>query len=155
MGVGMTHVGGAEMDLEHGSIESRDDFFRLLGEVQVVMRRLLGYSPDEPTLRSIAGQLESMRRWTAEGRTPRPEERGSLDFGARGARELGTGGVLLEALVRKLFALQDYFKAWPSHEGALPAVEVEHRPRLAQLAARRASVALRIREACQRAFRCP
>ena len=51
-------------------IDSRDDFFRVLGEAQVSIRRLLGYIPDEPTLQSLAGQLEVMRRWTAGGRTP-------------------------------------------------------------------------------------
>lgn len=129
------------MDLEHGSIASRDDFFRVLAEVQGVTRRLLGYSPDEPTLRSIAGQLEAMRRWTAEGRTPRPEERSSLDFGARSARGLAGEGAILEALARKLFALQDYFVAWPS-DAPVPPVPL-----------RGTSMALRIREACQRAFR--
>src|SRR5262245_24355031 len=129
------------MDLEHGSIASRDDFFRVLAEVQGFTRRLLGYSPDEPTLRSIAGQLEAMRRWTADGRTPRSEEGSSLDFGTRSGRALAGDDAILDALARKLFALQDYFVAWPSDVPLPPAPP------------RGARMALRIREAYQRAFR--
>jgi hypothetical protein len=140
------------MDLQRGSIASRDDFFRVLAEVQEFMRRLLGYSPDEPTLRSIAGQLEAMRRWTAEGRTPRPEERRSLDFGARGARELGAGDAALEALAHKLFALQDYFASWPGDEHLAPAATPTAVP--PQLPTLGASVASWIRGAYQRAFGC-
>jgi hypothetical protein len=104
------------MDREHASIASRDDFFRVLAEVQAQTRRLLAGCPGEPTLQSLAGQLESMRRWSADGRTPRAEERSSLDFGPRASALEDTGDAGLRALARKLFALRDYFAAWPEDE---------------------------------------
>ena len=114
------------MGSEYGNIGSRNDFFRVLAEAQTFMRRLLGWSPDEPTLQSIAGQLEAMRRWSAGGRTPERAERMSLDLGLRATRELGNmGDTALDTFINQLGALHNYFEDWPSDERASRVVETE------------------------------
>jgi hypothetical protein len=124
------------MALELPSIDSRHDFFQVLAEVQTFTRTLLCRSPGEPTLQSIAGQLEAMRRWTADGRTPRLAERRSLDFGPRPAREAAVPTELAR-FAQRLFQLHDYFADWPSD--APPQASPP---------------AQRVRQAYQRIFRC-
>ena len=102
----------------YGTINSRADFFaaldRAIAEGKVFQAKYAG----EATIDAIVRQLEAVKSWSANGRTPTEAERESIDIGARAAREL-EGDVETYHWSRLLYSLDAYIEDWPSdHEAA-------------------------------------
>ena len=110
----------------YGEINSRADFFRVLGEASRTTSMLLGRVPQDPTIQSINAQLEAVKGWTARGRQPTEEERSKLDMGVRAMRELeNTGDPVMDRYVLKIYAIANYFEDWPSDEVASKATDAD------------------------------
>ncbi len=57
-------------------INNRADFFRELARAKGVLAQVLTRRGADPTLQSVARQLDAIEQWTANGRTPTLEEAG-------------------------------------------------------------------------------
>ena len=95
----------------------------LLLEALEIVRRILAGSSDYPALQRTQKQLEAMQKWTANGREPSERERRSIDVGLVAAREFDGERGELGQLAQKLFALNNYFEAWPTDEEAATATD--------------------------------
>ena len=98
----------------YGEINSRTDFFRVLGEATDLARRILASSPDYEVMQRIEAELTAMKQWTDDGREPSEEERQSIDVGLVAVRELEGGSYEFEQLAGKLHILNAYFEDWPT-----------------------------------------
>jgi hypothetical protein len=108
----------------YGEINSRADFFRVLGEARALARKLLQRSPGDPTLLSINRQLEAIAGWTAGGREPTKQERKSLDMSVRAVRELSNSGdPVVDRFSTTIMELDAYFEDWPTDEQAASATD--------------------------------
>jgi hypothetical protein len=98
-------------------INSRRDFFAELEIAHVTCRELIDSHPDEDTLISVRLQLDAISQWTANGRTPTPAERESIDMGIRVFREYeATLDAGLEKFRDRISTLHSYIKFWPTDE---------------------------------------
>jgi hypothetical protein len=82
----------------------------------------LASSPGDETLEVILKQLEAVKSWSANGRTPTKGERKSIDIAVRVAREY-EGDSDKYAWTRKLYGLDAYVADWPSDERAANATD--------------------------------
>jgi hypothetical protein len=109
---------------EYGEINSRDDFYRVLGEAQAFSSGLMRKAPQDDTYENIDTQLDAMWRWTANGRDPSEDERQGIDIALHAVRELQpTDDPAMEEYVQKLYALNNYFEDWPSDDVAANATD--------------------------------
>jgi hypothetical protein len=95
-------------------IQSRADFHRVLSvavrQLSDRMRKTPRFAPYE----NIELQLDAMRRWTADGRTPTEDERQSIDIGLIAVRELEPADTDEdEEFITNLHELNFYFENWP------------------------------------------
>jgi hypothetical protein len=96
------------------NINGRTDFFRELATAKKDCEKLIQKLPFEDTLRSVQMQLEAIERWTANGRTPTPAERKSLDMSLRMFREYETtDDVEIADLRDEVSGLHSYVEEWP------------------------------------------
>ncbi len=102
----------------YGEINSNVDFQRVLAESLAIARRILAGAPDNSVMQRINKQLDAMRRWSANGRTPTDGERRSIDVGLVAARELSEATGETTVLAHKLFVLNNYFEDWPTDDQA-------------------------------------
>jgi hypothetical protein len=108
----------------YGNIDSRADFDRVLKEARDITRRLLAARPDNQTIEVIDTQLDAMGRWTAAGRDPTKAERETISVGLIAVRELSEiQDAEVQALVPKLYALNNYFEDWPTDDEAANATD--------------------------------
>jgi hypothetical protein len=103
---------------EYGEIDSRVGYYRMLGEAIDLVQSILTRKPDDQMMQLIFEELNAMRRWSADGRVPTDEERGSINVGLVAVRELPEATGEEGELVRKLFALNNYFEDWPTDQEA-------------------------------------
>ena len=104
---------------EYGEIDSRVGYYRVLEEAIDLVQNILTRRPDDEMMQLIFEELNAMRRWSADERIPTDEERGSINVGLVAVRKLSEATGEEGALVRKLFALNNYFEDWPTdHEAA-------------------------------------
>jgi ABC-type transporter Mla subunit MlaD len=103
----------------YGPIDSGDDFFRVLDQARGLARHIVQRNGKNRVLESIDTQLDAMSRWTRDARAPTEDERERILVGVLAMRELeDTGDAEVDSLVRLLYGLDAYFKAWPSDERA-------------------------------------
>lgn len=111
----------------YGTIDSRDDFFRMLDEARDICRRILTKQPRNRVIESIDTQLDAMWRWTQNGREPAQSERESIKVGLLAVRELDEGRQDESGeLARKLICLNNYFDDWPTDEEAASATDADY-----------------------------
>ncbi len=103
---------------EYGEIDSRVNFDRLLGDAVDLVQKILAQTPEDELQQLIFEELNAMHRWSANGREPTDQERGSINIGLLAARGLSNATGEKEKLVQMLFALNNYFEDWPSDEEA-------------------------------------
>lgn len=99
-------------------IKTRSEFFDVLERTRVEARRIAG-GGEFWVFPSIVAQLDAIKSWTADGRTPTQEEKDRITMGYYAVREFdgdefpelieGTGGDYLDCLVQ----LAGYFEEWP------------------------------------------
>lgn len=108
----------------YGEINSRQDFFRVLGEAIRAAKALLARDPQNDTIETIDTELDAIQRWTAQGAKPTKADRDSIDMGLRASRELepATDKDVYE-FVQKIYALQSYIEDWPSDDKAASATD--------------------------------
>jgi hypothetical protein len=110
----------------YGSINSRDDFHRVLFEATVLTRKLLGSPPHDEALEVIDTQLDAITRWVAGGREPTEGERSSINVGLIAVRELDPPEDEAHAqLASWLSELNNYFEDWPSDTAASSATDAD------------------------------
>jgi hypothetical protein len=107
----------------YGSVDSRADFFRVLGEAMEIVRRILASRPNDAIMVRIERQLDAMRQWSDFGRDPTEEQRKSIDVGLIAVRELENATGVVADLADKLSELNNYFEDWPTDEQAANATE--------------------------------
>lgn len=99
-------------------IKTRGEFYEVLGRTREMAVERGAGSP-LPMHDSIVAQLDAMRAWTANGRTPTPEERDSIDIGLRAIREMDPPMDDVEAEYAEcLVQLAGYFEEWPDDRPA-------------------------------------
>jgi hypothetical protein len=109
---------------EYGEIDSRNDFFRVLGECQKICGDILRVQPKNQIIEVIDTELDAMWRWTQNDREPTEDERKSIDIGLIAVRELeNSGDPTIDALADKLGALNNYFEDWPTDDEAANATD--------------------------------
>ena len=95
-------------------IQSRTEFFEVLAEA---LEQVKGFKAQAPTYwvwANLEKQLEAMRGWTANGRTPTASERKSIDIGLIAVRELEpTEELEPYRFNQRLHGLNYYFAHWP------------------------------------------
>ena len=106
-----------------GEINSRADFHRVLREALDATQRNLSKQPNYAVMQRVHTELESMKKWTENGREPSKSERKSVDVGLIAAREFENAKGELAVLVDKLYCLNNYFEAWPTDEKATTATD--------------------------------
>jgi hypothetical protein len=95
-------------------ISSRADFFRLLDEARKMVAALLPRWRNEDSLSSVGVQLDAIKQWTANGRTPAPDERSKIGMGLRMTREFGEErDPEIQQLRQAVMSLDHYVKYWP------------------------------------------
>jgi hypothetical protein len=108
---------------EYGEIDSRVGYYRMLGEAIDLVQSILTRRPNDEKMQLIFEELNAMRRWSADGRIPTDEERGSINVGLVAVRELSEATGEESELVKKLFALNNYFEDWPTDQEAATATD--------------------------------
>src|ERR1019366_5181673 len=106
----------ASMAGEYGEIDSRVAYHRVLGEALGLVQRIMTQRPDDEMMQLIFEELNAMRRWSAD-------ERGSINVGLVAVRELSEATGEEGELVKKLFALNNYFEDWPTDQEAATATD--------------------------------
>jgi hypothetical protein len=107
----------------YGEINSRADFFRVLGEATDLAARLAAQQPGFAVAQVILKQLQAMKGWTENGREPATEERGRISIGVIALREFENAEGPLRELGDKLSILNNYFDDWPTDEKAASATD--------------------------------
>jgi hypothetical protein len=102
----------------YGEINSRVDFQRVLREATDFARRVLARTPDNPIMKQILKELDAMKRWSENGRTPTDGERKRINVGLIAARELSETTGEVNKFAEKLSSLNNYFEDWPTDEEA-------------------------------------
>jgi|CXWL01.1.fsa_nt_gi hypothetical protein len=94
-------------------IKTRREFHEVLARTREVAVRRGAGSP-LPMHDSIVAQLDAMGDWTANGRTPTPEERDRITIGLYAIREMDPPMDDAEAdHAECLVQLAGYFEEWP------------------------------------------
>ena len=106
----------------YGPINSRADFFGVLDRAIAEGKAFQVKYAGDASIDAIVRQLEAVKRWSANGRTPTQAERESIDIGVRAAREL-EGDVETYQWSRSLYALDAYIEDWPSDDEAANATD--------------------------------
>lgn len=111
----------------YGRIDSRDDFFRTLGDARAITRRLLDLQPANSVIARVDAQLEAMQHFRDDGREPTKAERESVQIGLIAVRELDAerdddSGTLAQLL----FGLNNYFDDWPTDAAARTATDADY-----------------------------
>lgn len=115
----------------YGSLNSRADFQRVLAKALDFAQRRDAAFPGEPAVAAIRAQLEAMRDWTKDDRTPTDIERGRIRIGPIVVRELSdTGDAAIEQWVWQLGCLWNYFQTWPTDDEAAKSTDKEALPLL-------------------------
>ena len=97
----------------HKFIQDRAGFFRALDDAIADSRRLGGAPPGFAPLETILYQLEMIKVWTANGRTPTKQERRSITMGITVVRELEPAPTdELFHYTELIHELSFYFKLW-------------------------------------------
>ena len=95
-------------------IPDRSAFFDVLDLAIAEIDALATDAPGFPPYANIARQLAAMKKWTANGREPSPDERGSIDVGLVAMRELEPAqDDLTQLALHHLYELNGYFEDWP------------------------------------------
>lgn len=106
----------------YGEIDSRADFHTVLDKAISDGKALHAQRPGDETIEAIIRQLEAVKAWSANGRAPTEDERGSVDIGVRASREF-EGDDEAYAWTQALYALDAYIEDWPSDEKAASATD--------------------------------
>src|SRR3984957_10625392 len=102
----------------YGEINSRVGFRRVLREATGFWAPGLGAPPDDPIMKQILKELDAMKRWSENGRTPTEGERKRINVGLIAARELSETTGEVNKFAEKLSSLNNYFEDWPTDEQA-------------------------------------
>jgi hypothetical protein len=111
----------------YGKIDSRDDFFRTLGEARAIAQRLLDLQPKNVVIARVDAQLDAMQRLGDDGREPTKAERETIQIGLIAVRELDaerdddSGD-----LAKLLFGLQNYVDDWPTDAAAERSTDADY-----------------------------
>jgi hypothetical protein len=109
----------------YGEINSRTDFERALREAMGIANRILS-SGRNPVIQAVVEQLGAMSRASEGGREPSQDERRSVNVGLIAVRELDADRQDDSGLLaRKLYALDSYFREWPTDEQATSATDAD------------------------------
>jgi hypothetical protein len=96
------------------AINSRREFFEQLDLAEQRVAAVRSRLPDERPLEYVAEQLASIRRMTAGGRIPTPEERKAISIGIVMYKEYETtDDVDIYRLSQLLSGIDTYVKYWP------------------------------------------
>ena len=107
------------MQGEYGDIESRAHFRATLDDVLALAKECARRYPDNDAIASILAQLEAMKKATADGRDPPPDEREGYDAGLLAVRELdGTPDKEVGDLADAIHPVVAFFEDWPTDEEA-------------------------------------
>jgi hypothetical protein len=111
----------------YGEIDSRVTCERVLKEARAITRALLKATPGNPTIATIDTQLDAMERWTAGGAEPTRNDRDRIQVGLIAVRELDADRQDASGeLARKLCALDNDFKEWPTDDQAARATDADY-----------------------------
>jgi hypothetical protein len=109
----------------YGEINSRTAFERVLGEAVGIAKRILG-SGRNPVIEVVVEQLHVMARASEGGREPSEAERRTVNVGLIAVRELDADRQDDSGLLAgKLYALDNYFREWPTDEQATSATDAD------------------------------
>jgi hypothetical protein len=118
----------------YGQLNSRADFQRVLNEAIDFAKQRDTQFPGDPAVQVIQAQLEKMREWTENGRTPTDVERGRITVGMVAAREMSdTQNPDVDDWVGKISVLWNFFEAWPTDEEAASSTRSESVALLAKI----------------------
>jgi len=95
-------------------INARADFYNVLNDTAKEIKDLITSEPGNSTWELLDMQLDAMLRWTANDRTPTPEERHRITIGTVAVRELEPAhDPAIYDLTQRLHELNGYFSDWP------------------------------------------
>ena len=106
----------------YGNIGSRADYFVTLDKAIQRSKALLAKQAQYSVIENIDMQLDAMRRWSANDRSPTDEERKHVSIGLIAVRELvDTGDPAMDEYADWLAELNNYFEDWPTDKEAAEA----------------------------------
>jgi hypothetical protein len=106
----------------YGNIGSRADYFVTLDKAIQRSKALLAKQAQYSVIENIDMQLDAMRRWSANDRSPTDEERKRVSIGLIAVRELvDTGDPAMDEYADWLAELNNYFEDWPTDKEAAEA----------------------------------
>lgn len=95
-------------------INSRADFFKVLDQATAEIKKRVAAAPGLQTWDVLDMQLDAMKRWTDQGRTPIQQERDRITIGTIAVRELEPAyDKPTYQLTQWLHELNGYFVEWP------------------------------------------
>lgn len=122
----------------YGPLNSRADFRRMLDRALATAKRGLAVEPKSSVTQVAARQLEAMRLWTDNGRSPTEDEQRRIDIGVLAARELSdTGRPETEEWADQLKLLYNFFQGWPTDREAASSTDADLLPLLEKIDNRR------------------
>ena len=100
-------------------IKSRAEFFDVLESTIAIAKARAEHVPAFGPYQTVLAQLQAMRNWKADGRTPEQEERDRIDIGLIAVREIDEQADDESAEFHELLLqLDGYFCEWPEDEPA-------------------------------------
>jgi hypothetical protein len=122
----------------YGQLNSRADFRRMLDRALATAKKGLAIEPNSTVTQVAARQLEAMRTWTDNGRSPTEDEQRRIDIGVLAARELSdTGRPETEEWADQLKLLYNFFQGWPTDQQAASSTDADLLPLLEKIDNRR------------------
>jgi hypothetical protein len=104
---------------EYGDLDSRAKFRARVADVLTLAEQCVKRAPVDPALRSIMTQLQVMKRNTANGRDPGPDERKGITAGLIAIRELdGTPDDEVAKLADSIHDVVAFYEDWPTDAAA-------------------------------------
>ncbi len=104
---------------EYGDIDSRAKFRTRVAEVLALAEKCEKKAPQDPSIRSIAEQLRTMKKNTANGRDPSPDERKGITAGLIAIRELeGSPDDDVAKLEERIHDVVSFYEDWPTDDVA-------------------------------------
>lgn len=98
---------------QYQHIKQRSDFYPAVDDAIARTFALLEQAPTDPTLNSILTQLDYIKRLTAGGREPTPDERTSTRIGVRLLREFDPAPTdEIEDWAKVCREVEGYFRDW-------------------------------------------
>ncbi len=95
-------------------LTNRADFFDVLEQTRVEAEALAARGSGFGPMKSVAKQLEEMKRQTANGRNPTEDERDAVTIGLIAVREFEPPtSESMADLIERLHELNGYFREWP------------------------------------------